>query len=94
MVHLLQDSTEEYNGTTWTSITPGSKYSKICVRRCRNSNSSFRFWGIYTTANSGATEEYNGSTWTTVPPGLNTARHALAGAGTQTAGWHLVVNSS
>jgi hypothetical protein len=35
---------------------------------------------------SAATEEYNGSTWTTSPGSLNTARRALAGAGTQTAG--------
>jgi hypothetical protein len=34
---------------------------------------------------SGATEEYDGSTWTSNPTGLNTARRALAGAGTQTA---------
>jgi hypothetical protein len=34
----------------------------------------------------GATEEYDGSTWTSNPTGLNTARHALAGCGTQTAG--------
>jgi hypothetical protein len=33
----------------------------------------------------GATEEYNGSTWTASPGSLNTARVALAGAGTQTA---------
>jgi hypothetical protein len=33
----------------------------------------------------GATEEYDGSTWTSNPTGLNTARGALAGAGTQTA---------
>jgi hypothetical protein len=35
--------------------------------------------------NTTATEEYNGSTWTANPTGLNTGRHALAGAGTQTA---------
>jgi hypothetical protein len=35
--------------------------------------------------NTGATEEYDGSTWTTSPGSLNTARRALAGAGTQTA---------
>jgi hypothetical protein len=33
----------------------------------------------------GATEEYDGTTWTTSPGSLNTARLALAGAGTQTA---------
>jgi hypothetical protein len=33
----------------------------------------------------GATEEYNGITWTNNPTGLNTARHLLGGAGTQTA---------
>jgi hypothetical protein len=34
--------------------------------------------------NTGATEEYDGTTWTTSPASLNTARDALAGAGTQT----------
>jgi hypothetical protein len=33
----------------------------------------------------GATEEYNGTSWTSNPTGLNTARHALSGAGIQTA---------
>jgi hypothetical protein len=32
-----------------------------------------------------ATEEYNGTSWTSNPTGLNTARHALSGAGIQTA---------
>jgi hypothetical protein len=36
-------------------------------------------------SDTGATEEYNGSTWTT-SNSLNTARHLLGGAGTQTAG--------
>jgi hypothetical protein len=33
----------------------------------------------------GATEEYDGTSWTTSPASLNTARYALAGAGTQAA---------
>jgi hypothetical protein len=33
-----------------------------------------------------ATEEYDGTSWTTSPGSLSTARSALAGAGTQTAG--------
>jgi hypothetical protein len=37
-------------------------------------------------AATGATEEYDGTNWTSNPTGLNTARYALAGAGTQTAG--------
>jgi hypothetical protein len=40
--------------------------------------------GGYITAVSAATESWNGSAWTTVNS-LNTARQALAGAGTQTA---------
>jgi hypothetical protein len=36
--------------------------------------------------NTGATEEYDGTNWATSPVSLNTARRALAGAGTQTAG--------
>jgi hypothetical protein len=41
---------------------------------------------VYDTAATGATEEYNGATWASNPTGLNTARYALAGCGTQTAG--------
>jgi hypothetical protein len=33
----------------------------------------------------GATEEYDGTSWTSSPTSLNTARHSLGGAGTQTA---------
>jgi hypothetical protein len=33
--------------------------------------------------NTGATEEYDGTSWATSPGSLNTARRALAGAGTQ-----------
>jgi hypothetical protein len=40
---------------------------------------------VIPTTVSSATEEYNGSTWTS-QTSLNTARYALAGAGTQTAG--------
>jgi hypothetical protein len=55
-LYYLQVQTEEYNGTTWTSI------STIGTARynmgCRNSNCSFSFGG-YDTANYSATEEYN-----------------------------------
>jgi hypothetical protein len=43
-------------------------------------------FGGTTGTNTGATEEYNGTSWTTSPGSMNTARQALAGAGTQTAG--------
>jgi hypothetical protein len=36
------------------------------------------------------TESYNGTSWTTLPATMNTARNALAGAGTQTAAVILV----
>jgi hypothetical protein len=42
-------------------------------------------FGGYGPAYSAATEEYDGTTWATSPGSLNTARLALAGAGTQTA---------
>jgi hypothetical protein len=35
-------ATEEYDGTSWTSVN--SKYSKIFSRRNRNTNSCFSFW--------------------------------------------------
>jgi hypothetical protein len=59
------------------------KYSKKLFSRLWYSNSSFSFWWLYPPV-TGATEEYDGSTWTT-SNSLNTARRALAGAGTQTA---------
>jgi hypothetical protein len=46
-------------------------------------------FGGFTTAVTNATEEYDGSAWT-VGGNLGTARRALAGAGTQTAGLALV----
>jgi hypothetical protein len=42
----------------------------------------------------GATELYDGSTWTSNPTGLNTARYAMAGAGTQAAGLAFGGNST
>jgi hypothetical protein len=41
-------------------------------------------FGGRTTVVQSATEEYNGATWASNPTGLNTARHSLAAAGTQT----------
>jgi hypothetical protein len=60
--------------------------ARTALAGCRNSNSCFSFWWIYSNSSPGATEEYNGSTWTANPTGLNTARYSLAGCGTQTAG--------
>jgi hypothetical protein len=56
-------ATEEYDGSTWTSVqslnTARNQFS-----RCRNTNSSFSFWWSTPPGTTGATEEYDGSTWT------------------------------
>ena len=82
-------ATEEYNGSAWTSVNS--------LPEVRQSMSSF---GTQTaaiaasgynrpaTSNFSTTVSYDGTNWTTLsaPSNVNTARSALAGSGTQTAG--------
>jgi hypothetical protein len=41
-------ATEEYDGSTWTNNPTGLNTARNRFSRCRNSNSSFRFWWINT----------------------------------------------
>jgi hypothetical protein len=74
---LLQDATEEYDGTTWDSVILINT-ARDRLAGCRYSNSSFSIWWSRITP-SGATEEYDGQLGHLNPTGLNTARSDLAG---------------
>jgi hypothetical protein len=53
--------TEEYDGSTWTAGGNLGTATGERFWRCRNSNSRFSFWWIYTNAPvATATEEYDG----------------------------------
>jgi hypothetical protein len=78
---LLTAATEEYDGSTWTSGNPlNTARKRLGVTGTQTAALAF---GGYTTAVTAATEEYDGTSWATSPGSLNTARNALAGAGTQ-----------
>jgi hypothetical protein len=78
-------ATEEYNGSTWTTVPPGLNTARGALAGCGIQTAALAFGGVTPApAVTGATEEYDGSTWTTVAS-LATARRLLAGAGTQTA---------
>ena len=81
----LATATEEYNGSTWTTITPGLNTARDNLRGCGTQTAGLAFGGNPGTGVVGATEEYDGSTWATSPGSLSTAREALGGAGTQAA---------
>jgi hypothetical protein len=71
---VIQTSTEEYNGTSWTAggnVGTSRRY----LAGCGIQTAGLIFGGNPPT---GATEEYDGSTWT-VGGSLNTARNYLAG---------------
>ena len=84
----LATATEEYNGSTWTTITPGLNTARIYLGGCGTQTAGLAFGGTVPATDTlqTATEEYNGSTWASNPTGLNTARVFLSGTGTQTAG--------
>jgi hypothetical protein len=84
MIQVIQAATEEYNGSSWTTITPGLNTARSNLAAAGIQTAALAFGGD-TPSDSAATEEYNGSTWTTSPGSLNTARGKLSGCGTQTA---------
>jgi hypothetical protein len=74
-------ATEEYDGSTWTSVNPmNTARDRLGGAGIQTAALGF---GGYSTANTGATEEYDGTSWTTSPGSMATARRLLAGAGTQ-----------
>jgi hypothetical protein len=87
----IQNLTEEYDGSTWTA---GGNMGTATdwLAGCGTQTSALEFGGETalfvppsTLTVTSITQEYNGSTWS--PGGsLGTARRALGGAGTQTAG--------
>jgi hypothetical protein len=79
----LQQLTEEYNGSSWTSNPPGLNTARHALAAAGTQTSALAFGG-YTPGYTGATEEYDGNSWTSVNS-MNTARSNLAGAGIQTA---------
>jgi len=77
-------STEEYDGTNWTTggnLLVASPSGMLASSTNSAGYSVLRFAGNPSTA---VTEAYNGTAWST-RPSLSTARHALAGAGIETA---------
>lgn len=76
-------TTEEYNGSTWSSQT-GKPVAIISAGGAGVQTAGVIFGGYDGGANSTSTEEYNGSSWS--PGGaMGTARRGLSGCGTQTA---------
>jgi hypothetical protein len=67
----LTAATEEYNGSTWTSVT-SLNTARGNLGGCGTQTAALAFGGQ--TPVTGATEEYNGSIWATSPGSLNTAR--------------------
>jgi hypothetical protein len=84
---VMLGSTEEYNGTSWTSNPTGLNTARRGLEGCGIQTAALAFGGELNPqpTNSSSTEEYDGSTWTSNPTGLNTARANLGGGGTQTA---------
>jgi hypothetical protein len=80
----LTAATEEYDGTSWTSVN-SMTLARSTIGGAGTQTAALAFGG-YDGAlppNTGATEEYDGTSWTTNPASMNTARGYLAGAGTQ-----------
>jgi hypothetical protein len=82
-------ATEEYDGSSWTTISPGLNTERLYAGAGGTQTAGVVFAGSTTpnaTVRSAATEEYNGSSWTTVSGGnVNSAQSHLGGCGTQTA---------
>ena len=79
------NSTELWNGTSWTANPTGLGTTRYNVGFAGLSTTALSFGGELPSGNnSAATESFNGSSWTTVNS-LNTGRRAFAGFGTQTA---------
>jgi hypothetical protein len=79
-------ATEEYNGSTWTTVPPGLNTARTALAGAGTQTAGLAMGGEAPGSGpTAATEEYNGSTWTN-SNSLNTPRGQLAGCGTQTAG--------
>jgi len=82
-------ATEEYDGSSWTTISPGLNSERLYSGAGGTQTAGVIFSGQTTpnaTVRSTATEEYNGSSWTTVSGGnVNSGQGHLGGCGTQTA---------
>ena len=82
-------ATEEYDGSSWTTISPGLNTERLYSGAGGTQTAGVIFSGQTTpnaTVRSTATEEYNGSSWTTVSGGnVNSGQGHLGGCGTQTA---------
>jgi hypothetical protein len=75
---------EEYNGTSWSSLSPIST-GRGAVGGAGDLTAAVIFGGFISTfPGTTATEEYNGSAWSTVNPLLNQI-YASGASGTQTA---------
>lgn len=83
---FCSDSTEEYNGTTWSTSSPGLNAARYYLAGAGTQDAAVAFGGQITPA-ARCTEEYNGGTetWATVNIMPSPARTCLAGAGTQNA---------
>jgi hypothetical protein len=67
-------ATEEYDGTTWTSVNPGLNTARIILGGAGTSQTAaLAFWWKHPPRTT-ATEEYDGTTWTTSPGSLSTAK--------------------
>ena len=83
----LQNVTEEYDGSSWTAVSPGTQNQSALDHGTAGTQTAGLIFGgqggpgspLYANA-----ETYNGSTWTAVNT-LITARSQLGGSGTQTA---------
>jgi hypothetical protein len=81
-VFSASSATEEYNGSTWTSVNLNTARWELAGAGIQTA--ALAFGGYTGTANTTATEEYDGTSWATSPGSLSTARDGLGGAGTQT----------
>ena len=75
-------TTENYNGTSWTSNPTGLNTGRGFLGGAGTQTAALAFGGGPVST---ATELWTGSSWTSNPTGLNTGRQELAGCGLQTA---------
>jgi hypothetical protein len=84
MAQLFTGATEEYDGSTWTSVN-SLNTARAYLAGCGIQTAALAFGGG-TPPITGATELYDGTSWTSSPASMATARTDLAGAGTQALG--------
>ena len=81
-------ATESYNGTSWTSLSSPANLNtprqNMPASTVGPGSAGLMFGGASGTSILAATEEWNGSAWSEESD-LSTARHAVVGAGVQTA---------